>query len=463
MKFTRSGLNEGSNYWRITLRYNRSDPSEKKDPSCEVIIIEKNKFQSFIASGINLVEKGQIKSLEDAKLYDKEELLDLNIEIMEYTEVTEFEPKQNVLTIKLKENDGVSYVYYDYLILATGSTQIKHGKSKNDDTRYISYKNYLESKKSLDTLNNSKNVVIVVAGFIGLELADSLDVEKNITLVDRMDYPLFRYFDEKFIKIIYEKCPSNIEFQLNDAIYKIEEKTNGKLKVYFFNGDIKDDIDVIVSASNGKPNSELFIDKIKLNYDKTVGVNSFLQTSADNVYAIGDLVLQTLIDEDLPKNQFFLPLVSNAFKTALIAAENILTGNTQKNIPTNKTIATKFGKYYLASSGFTELDAISHFCEVDQITKEFFFENDESSDEGYLKIQLTFTKDAKQVVGAQILSVSRMAIENINVLSMIIREKLTFFEIMKLDFYFQPEIQPFINVVLQTALSGIYENKTMNN
>ncbi|STP28223.1 pyridine nucleotide-disulfide oxidoreductase [Enterococcus durans] len=436
---------------------------KKKDPSCEVIIIEKNKFQSFIASGINLVEKGQIKSLEDAKLYDKEELLDLNIEIMEYTEVTEFEPKQNVLTIKLKENDGVSYVYYDYLILATGSTQIKHGKSKNDDTRYISYKNYLESKKSLDTLNNSKNVVIVGAGFIGLELADSLDVEKNITLVDRMDYPLFRYFDEKFIKIIYEKCPSNIEFQLNDAIYKIEEKTNGKLKVYFFNGDIKDDIDVIVSASNGKPNSELFIDKIKLNYDKTVGVNSFLQTSADNVYAIGDLVLQTLIDEDLPKNQFFLPLVSNAFKTALIAAENILTGNTQKNIPTNKTIATKFGKYYLASSGFTELDAISHFCEVDQITKEFFFENDESSDEGYLKIQLTFTKDAKQVVGAQILSVSRMAIENINVLSMIIREKLTFFEIMKLDFYFQPEIQPFINVVLQTALSGIYENKTMNN
>ncbi len=425
-------------------------------PDLDVILIEKNGFSSFIASGINLVAKEKVHELENASLYQKSDILNLGVDIIEYTEVIKLHKKsKRLVAFNSATQEEIEYSY-DYLILATGSQQLLLDYGFGDDPRFISYKNLGEAKHSYSIIQKAKRVAIIGAGFIGLELADWLRKEKQVILIERMERPLFRYFDDGFLKEVIPNNLDNLTQKFNNSVTEIVEK-NGQLQIHLLSGEVVENIDCVVSAVNGIPNTELFEDFIKLNFDHTVEVNEYLQTSVPYVYAIGDVIAQRLVNHQIENNRFFLPLVSNALRSAHVAAENILSNNQLPFMASNRTIVSLFGPYELGSAGLNELDLLTHPVETKSYTKKFT--RGElgclESPFVYTKVKLIYDVETKILLGGQIITTSSMLIQNINMISLMIHTKQTIYDIAQLDFFFQPEFKPYLNIIQQMALEII--------
>ena len=79
--------------------------------------------------------------------------------------------------------------------------------------------------------------------------------------------------------------------------------------------------DIVVYAVNPRPNVDLVADFLKLNPDGTIDTTEFLQTSDPSIYAVGDLVSIPFNHSD---SSLYVPLVTNAYRTGIVAATNIL-------------------------------------------------------------------------------------------------------------------------------------------
>lgn len=438
----------------------------KRDPSIEVILLEKYPFHSFIASGINLLMKHVVGSLADASLYEKGDLLNLGIDLRENCEVTDIIAEKNTVFYYNHELKKEEKLTYDNLILATGSTQNHLSFDYMDDDRFISYKTFQESKDKLPTLTDAKKVVVMGAGFIGLELADWLGKEKEVYLIEQMDHPLLHYFDEEFLNPVMRKLKQNIQFKFNNSVTQVTEGKNNLLNVTLMTGEVIPEVDCVVSAINGSPNSEFLQGIVETAFDGAVMVNEFLQTSVPNIYAIGDLIEQHFFNKKLENNRMFLPLVANALRSAVTAGENILTNNTISYGHSNRTIVTKISDFYLGSTGINRMDALGHQLPTRTIEKVFSSHDlsEEPNHPIFTKLQLTIstTGSKEKVIGGQILTTSRTLIENINLLSIIVKNEYTLWDIVELDFYFQPEFKPYVNIIKDLVLEDIYSRPLGN-
>lgn len=84
---------------------------------------------------------------------------------------------------------------------------------------------------------------------------------------------------------------------------------------------------MVVYAVNPRPNVALVEDFLKLNLDGTVFTNEYLQTSDPAIYAIGDLVSIPFNHSD---SSLYIPLVTNAYRTGIVAATNLLAMNGER-------------------------------------------------------------------------------------------------------------------------------------
>ncbi len=259
-------------------------------------------------------------------------------------------------------NDGSTITQelpYDFLIAAIGSTPAIPLSLTSEKKDILTYKSFNESAFSLDRIKKAKKIALIGLGFVGMEFTDTWMKEKELFLIDRRDYPLAGYFDEEFIRPILSNIPNNVTFNLNTTVKKIDkDKKTGTYTLTFHSNEKISNVDLIVSTSSSLPNSQLLEGLVDLNFDHTVSVNDYLQTSIENIYAVGDLLEKPLFSTQLEIGGVFEPLVSQAQRSGFVAAYNIYSNNQLPYQSSNRTIATTFGEYYLASSGMTEIDTI---------------------------------------------------------------------------------------------------------
>ncbi|MDB1652745.1 FAD/NAD(P)-binding oxidoreductase [Enterococcus durans] len=423
------------------------------DPKIDVTLIEKNQTLAFISSGINLVSKGIIQKLEEAHNYSPKELTDLGVKVLLSTEVLKIE-KNEIKVICTMINDGSTITQeltYDFLIAAIGSTPAIPLSLTSEKKDILTYKSFNESAFALDRIKKAKKIALIGLGFVGMEFADTWMKEKELFLIDRRDYPLAGYFDEEFIRPILSNIPNNVTFNLNTTVKKIDkDKKTGTYTLTFHSNEKISNVDLIVSTSSSLPNSQLLEGLVDLNFDHTVSVNDYLQTSIENIYAVGDLLEKPLFSTQLEIGGVFKPLVSQAQRSGFVAAYNIYSNNQLAYQSSNRTIATTFGEYYLASSGMTEIDTIIYKRKCVSVTKEISVDGGET-----LKLQLMFEKGTNILLGAELLTTSKILVELINLLSLMIQTKMNIFDIIQSDFYFQPEFTSYARYLQQIALESL--------
>ena len=318
-------------------------------------------------------------------------------------------------------------IKYEKLLLATGSYPfIPPIEGLNLKNVFAIEKNPVNLKKIEDRLKNSKEIVIIGGGFIGVEMAEQIAKLKgneiNITIIEMLPHILMAALEKEFcIRAENELRKMGINILTNSTVTRLEGKEKVEKVI------LKDDkwikADMVIVGVGAAPNVEL-AEKIGINCDKKRGilVNEFMETNIKDVYAAGDCTAKFSFITGKPTG---IRLASVAAYEGIVAANNIL-GKKVKNKGAVGAFSTKIGNIAIGSAGFTK-----EMCEkegIEYVTGEFVGPDkhpatlpDTFKD---MKAILIFRKDNKKIIGGHILGGNTTG-EMINIVSTAIQVGLT--------------------------------------
>ena len=266
-------------------------------PSKNLLNLSENfkKAKNFSKIGI---ETGDVKLNLDKMMKNKDKAVSI------LTKGVEFLFKKNKVTylkgfgsfisdkkISVKGEDGKNKeVEAKNIIIATGSEAMPMPNVEFDEETIVS------STGALSLKAVPKNLVIVGGGYIGLEMGSvwsRLGAEVNvIEFLDHITPGMDREISEEFMKILKKQ---NIKFHLNRKVTSIKKTNSGvQISTLDKNGDDKEfNCDVALISIGRKPftsNLNLNSVGVKLDEKGRIKIDKKFQTSAKNIYAIGDVI-----------------------------------------------------------------------------------------------------------------------------------------------------------------------------
>lgn len=155
--------------------------------------------------------------------------------------------------------------------------------------------NYVYTSTSIMELKElPKKLTIIGAGYIGLEFASMYsEFGSEVTVIDMGDRLMPREDEEiaERVKAILEA--KGIKFLLKSKIEEISDRNDkGYVKISGENGESEVESDAILVAIGRKPNTEglnLEAAGVKTDERGAVAVDETLKTTADNIWAMGDV------------------------------------------------------------------------------------------------------------------------------------------------------------------------------
>tara|TARA_B100001250_G_scaffold414424_2_gene452733 strand:+ start:579 stop:1769 length:1191 start_codon:yes stop_codon:yes gene_type:complete len=246
-----------------------------------------------------------------------------------YLKTTRYFEKNN---IKIKKNKTVSKIdtknkkvvidgfeiAYDVLSISTGSILNKISVSCNDEgIHYL--RNISDAKRIRDIIRTKENIVVVGAGYIGLEIAASSRKNGlNVTVLEKEDRIMKRavcFETSSFIQKKHEE--EGVKFIFNTSIQDIEDCKNMK-NILFTDGKSLA-TDAVIVGVGVRPNQQLAVQS-GIECDNGIIVNEYGRTSINNIYAAGDC---TNHPNNIYKEMLRLESVHNAIEQGKTVASSI--------------------------------------------------------------------------------------------------------------------------------------------
>ncbi len=259
---------------------------------------------------------------------------------------------------KTVELAGGETIKYDKLMIATGSMPIKPkwltGADRDNVFTIPKDKVYLEGMK--EKLDSCKKVVVIGAGFIGVEFSDELAKRGHeVTLVEKLPEILSLAFDEELSGRIEELLKSRgVKVITGNGISEIlgDEKVKA---VKLENGEVLES-DAVVLSIGYKPNSDLARQAgISVDENGFIAVDEYMRTHEKDIFAIGDCAQKR---DFVTRARVGTMLASTACAEARIAGMNLFKLNVVKTFSgTIAVYSTAIGNTGFGTAGITEARA----------------------------------------------------------------------------------------------------------
>ncbi|WP_061996637.1 FAD-dependent oxidoreductase [Clostridium sp. ATCC 25772] len=403
-------------------------------PNSEVVVYEKNNNISFLSCGIALSIGGVVTETEKLFYNSPENLKSIGVKTNMEHEVLDIDLEKKIVKVKNLNTKEIFEDNYDKLILTLGSWPIVPNFEGKDLENILLCKNYNHAKVIEKECNYAKNVVIIGAGYIGVELAEAFEMKnKNVTLIDAENRIMSKYLDKEFTDIAESEFENHgINLVLGEKV-KCFEGTDKKVsKVITDKGCYK--ADLVILCIGFAPNTNIIKGKLDTLKNGAIIIDEYMRTSEENVFAAGDCCV---VRYNPAKDTRYIPLATNAVRMGTLVAKNIK-NPTLKYMGTQGTSGIKIYSKSIASTGLTE--------EVGRVTTSLNIEsviiNDNYRPEFMptfkeATLKLVFDKDTKRILGGQIISDVDLT-QFMNTLSVAIQNNMTIEELAMTDFFFQP-------------------------
>jgi len=262
--------------------YYAADSIRKNDKESDIHIISEEKILTYFRPQLS---KFLGFPIDNTKFFLSPEnwYKDNNINITLNKRVKKINIDNNLLLL----DDG-SIIGYKKLILANGSHNFMPPLTGIDKVNVFSLRTINDAEKIKEHMSQSKNVVIVGGGLLGLEAAWSMkNVGLNVTVLEHSSRLLSRQVDEEGAKILRNSIDkTGIKIMVNadsDELLGDKKVTGLKLK----SGEILP-ADIVLFSTGIRPNKDL-PKQSGITVDKGIIVNDRMETNAPNVYACGDV------------------------------------------------------------------------------------------------------------------------------------------------------------------------------
>ena len=213
-----------------------------------------------------------------------------------------------------------SVLEFDKLVFATGS-RVRYLDFPGSELKSIFYLRDLDDAEAIKKdLETSENLVIIGAGYIGLEAA-AIAAKKNkkVTIIEMADRVMNRTVDPQISEYYLNLHESyGVKFHFNTSLETINEVSNSLEVVCSDGTEVK--ADSVLIGAGVVPNIEL-AEEAGIYCDNGIIVNEFGQTNFKNIYACGDCTNHP--NKILNKN-LRLESVHNAMEQAKTVASSVM-------------------------------------------------------------------------------------------------------------------------------------------
>lgn len=406
------------------------------DEQAEIVVFERSGFISYANCGLPYYIGDVIKDPQDLTLQTPESFFSrFRVDMKVRHEVTALHPEKHTVSVKNLKTGEEFEESYDKLILSPGAKPTQPPVPGTDLEKLFTLRTVedtLRIKRYINR-NHPKSAILAGGGFIGLEVAENLrELGMDVTIVQRPKQ-LMKPFDSDMAAFIHNEMRKHgVKLALGHTVEGFEETEDGVQVL------LKDEAplraDMVVLAIGVTPDTRLAKEAgLKLGVKGSILVNDKMETSAPDIYAVGDAVQ---VKHFVTGQETLISLAGPANKQGRIAANNICGMDSHYPGSQGSSIVKVFDMT-AAATGINETTAKSAGLDVDKVILS------PMSHAGYypggkvMTMKVVFEKETYRLLGAQIVGYEGVD-KRIDVLATAIHTGMKATELAELDLAYAP-------------------------
>lgn len=406
------------------------------DETAEVIIFERSGFVSYANCGLPYYIGGVISDKEELTLQTPEMFRErFQIDVRVHHEVTAIHPERKTVTVKNLETGETFEESYDKLLLSPGARPVQPNLPGAGLENLFTLRTVEDTLRIRDYVvkNKPKSAVLAGGGYIGLEVAENLrELGMDVTIVQRPNQ-LLNPLDYEMACFVHAKMrEKGIRLMLGHSVEGFE-KAGDQVNV-LIKGEQTIKTDMVLLAIGVAPDTHLAKEAgLTLGIKNSIVVNDRMETSAPDIYAVGDAVE---VRHFVTGSKALISLAGPANKQGRIAADNICGGNSVYQGSQGSSVIKIFDMT-VATTGINEHTAKDAGIDCDKVY--LSPSNHASYYPGgtMMTMKVLFEKNTYKLLGAQIVGYEG-ADKRIDVIATAMHAGMTALQLKDLDLAYAP-------------------------
>ncbi|MBP1626986.1 MAG: cdr [Holophagaceae bacterium] len=402
----------------------------------EIVLFERGPHVSFANCGLPYHIGGVIPERQSLLVQTPESLkARFALDVRVCTEVLAIDPVTQTVQARNLQTGETYWQPYDALILSPGATPIRPPLPGADDRRVFTLRNLEDMDGILAAVPpaGSGRALVVGAGYIGLELAESLRHRgMEVCLVERLPHVLGVADADMVFPLHEELLRQGVDLRLGTSVSAFEDQGDHLFARLDDGQGLACDLAIL--SVGVRPETAL-AREIGLAIGSTGGilVDDQMRTSDPHIFAVGDAVEVRDFASEAPA---MLPLAGPANRQGRIAAEVIL-GRASRYKGTQGTAICKVFNLAFGMTGLSEAS-----LQRKQIPFRKVYLHPPQHATYYpgahpISLKLLFEPETGRILGAQAVGVEGVD-KRIDVLAVAQRAGLTVFDLEDLELTYAP-------------------------
>ena len=371
------------------------------DEHCEILMFERSGFVSYANCGLPYYIGDVITAFDELTLQTPESFYDrFRIDVRVHHEVTAIHPENKTVTVKNLKTGEVFTEPYDKLLLSPGAKPTVPRLAGVDGERVFTLRTVEDTLKIHRFIadHQPQSVVIAGGGFIGLEMAENLR-EKGlaVTIVQRPKQVLAPLDEDMAAQLHTLLRQHGVQLKLGSSVEGFQEEGNQVLTLLKEEQPLRSDM--VLLAIGVTPDSILAKEAgLELGQKGSIVVNDRMETSAPDIYAVGDAVE---VRHSVTGAKALIALAGPANKQGRIAADNICGGDSRYPGSLGSSVLKLF-HMTAASTGINEKTAKAAGISYDKVVLSPTSHASYYPGAQTLTMKVLYEPDTLRLLGAQI-------------------------------------------------------------
>jgi NADPH-dependent 2,4-dienoyl-CoA reductase/sulfur reductase-like enzyme len=434
--------------------------ARRLNPDLEIVVYERTGFVSYGSCGLPYYVSGLIEDHNTLVVRTPAQFAKRDIEVHLHHEVTEVDAENRRLRVTnlLKEGGATRgrYESYDKLLVATGGSPIMLPHFSLDDLGGVFVMRAVEdgvATRDFIQRERPQHAVVIGAGYIGLEMAESFyEWGLETTVIGRPPQVLKR-FDADMAQLVQDELEGKgIRLSLGDEVKALEGDAQGRVRRVVSSKDTFQ-ADLVLLAMGVQPNAALAeMAGVALGETGAVATDSQMRTNLPHVFAAGDCAEA---HHRITGRGDYIPLGTTANKQGRVAGANLGGGHAQFEGIVGTAI-TKVLDVYAALTGLSEKEARALGYRVQSTTIQAGSRAHYYPGGRPMHVKLVVEEGSGRLLGGQIVG-DQGAGPRIDVLATALHKGMTVEELSRLDMAYVPPIAPVWDPLLVAANVALKE------
>jgi len=259
-----------------------------------IVILEKDGYVSFANCGLPYYIGGEIQERDKLLVTPVERFKErFNVEVRTHHEAMGLDRGDKKLKVRNRDTNEEYEQAYDKLILAPGATPIVPPMEGADSANVFVLRNMEDTDAIKEYLDNNtvEHPVVVGAGYIGLEMVEQLQHRGLKPTLIELSPQVLPVLDPDIAIFVEEELRAQgVELHLGTALGGFET-SDGRVTTAVLENGMKLSADAVILGMGVRPNTSFAKEAgLTLGEQGGITVNGHMQTSDEDIYAVGDAV-----------------------------------------------------------------------------------------------------------------------------------------------------------------------------